>query len=394
MCEALNFNWRLTCTLAGLYLIEGVPISLTDEYIPFHLSKVNVTATEMGDLQWWGDLPWSWKWLWSPLLDQGMSKRKVLLGSQVIMIFFLMLVPLTSLKEPGQGMRQLLFCHNFFAATHDMAIDAIGVEELLAAGGAASANSFMFAAGSVGSWLGLLAFRGSSLGLGFAGGLWATLGALGVFVVFLAPLVPAPAPAAAPAATPGGQSPRWGRFACVALHALLPSGALFVGSSHFTAWMEQSGLDEAAVADVGASEAMSICACLLGGFLGDRLGARLVLALSFAATAAVSWGLALCAPTSREAFLVAASCYKLGNGLHLGAQMGLFMSCCSRWPATQFTLLCSLCNFSESYWVYWYGEYLDSVERDRAGLLWWDGWLGLVGLLPLAFLRQERPHAD
>ena len=48
-----------------------------------------------------------------------------------------------------------------------------GEKELLAAGGAASANSFMFAAGSVGSWLGLLAFRGSSLGLGFAGGLWA-----------------------------------------------------------------------------------------------------------------------------------------------------------------------------------------------------------------------------
>ena len=47
------------------------------------------------------------------------------------------------------------------------------------------------------------------------------------------------------------------------------------------------------------------------------------------------------------------------------------------------------CNLGQSYWVYWYGEYLDSVERDRAGLLWWDGWLGLVGLLPLAFLRQE-----
>ncbi len=125
--ESLKKNTVWTFTT---YFAEGFPFSLirTVSSVFFRDMKVSLEAIGFTSLF---NIPWSFKFLWSPLIDRYGTKRKWLLGVQAALCLLFFLLPLLlSVNAPMMTFGLILFIGSFIAATHDIAIDAYYLEAL------------------------------------------------------------------------------------------------------------------------------------------------------------------------------------------------------------------------------------------------------------------------
>lgn len=122
---------RLAALFALLYFSEGAPIGFIWWALPTLLRERGVAVQSITGLTSLLVLPWVFKFAWSPLVDllrtRRFGRRAWVVGAQVLM--GLSLLPLVWL-DPLEHFRlwsALLVAHAFFAATQDVAIDALAI---------------------------------------------------------------------------------------------------------------------------------------------------------------------------------------------------------------------------------------------------------------------------
>ena len=158
--------------LAGffaLYVCEGLPQGFTGVAVALEFKRMGMTGAAIGSFAAMIMLPWTWKWVMGPLVDNlhlhRFGRRKQwIIASQVGMLLTLLTALLVFPREVtdpdgarhfvGLGLfSAILLVHNIFSATQDVAIDALACETL-EEHERGLANGLMFGGAQVGAAIG------------------------------------------------------------------------------------------------------------------------------------------------------------------------------------------------------------------------------------------------
>ena len=412
-----------------LYVTEGIPLGFTATAIAAQMRRQGLGPAAIGAFVASLYLPWAFKWAVGPIVDTFSSQR---FGRRRVWIFMMQLGMIGTLLAAmnvdfvGQiGLfTAIIFLHNAFAATQDVAIDALAVA-VLPEHERGSANGFMFAGASIGQ------------AIGGAGVLFLTAAmpfqstyvfvCLVIFAVTLLVVLPLREKAVAKASEIGREARHVGRELTLfvrdswraftgsrgalvgVVSALLPAGAYALSLSLQSNLAVELGLDDNQVAQINLySTVIFAPACILGGWLSDRFGRRSTLALFIFLTtvptlwlAWTMWHAGWIMPVDVKqpnrpqpstlllvTFWAATIVYNVFQGLYYGIRSALFMDVTTpAVAATQFTAYMALSNLCTAYTAYWQGfavarwGYPTTLVIDS-----------MVGLLVLATLPLMRPR--
>jgi PAT family beta-lactamase induction signal transducer AmpG len=114
--------WFAPAIAAVLYFSQGFPYGIVNELLPLYMRRQDVSLAQIGFISAVSSA-WTWKFLWSPLVDRFASYRRWMAGSLVVltgtMVAFMVVPP---------QMTTLFFVIvavlAFASATQDIAIDA------------------------------------------------------------------------------------------------------------------------------------------------------------------------------------------------------------------------------------------------------------------------------
>ena len=173
-------------TLCGLYLAQGVPWGFVTITFASWLAEPEqgITAQQLGPILAVATLPWSFKFLWGPLIDRftirSLGRRRpwiIFAQSMAVLILGGMMLiddlPTLIWTEPAEGsgdwkfifslvpgpLAGLILLANIFISLQDVAVDALAVD-LLAENERGRANGLMYASNYLGTAIG-------GAGLGF-----------------------------------------------------------------------------------------------------------------------------------------------------------------------------------------------------------------------------------
>jgi MFS transporter, PAT family, beta-lactamase induction signal transducer AmpG len=407
-----------------LYLTETLTLGFAGTALAFQLRQQGMGLAQIGAFTGSLFLVWSLKWLVAPAVDGWRSRRfghrrAWILGCQLAMV--LTLAGLAGLALPAQMplFSALLLVHILFAATQDVAIDALACTTLPAQE-RGLANGLMFAGSSVGMALGgsgvllLMPHIGLSACLLL---LAATVLAVSVCVV-----LPLREPPVALSENPPRALAALRAYAIEAFRAfvstraawagvafcLLPAGAMALGGALRTSLAVELGLSagEAAGLDL-ASLLLRAAGMVLGGWLADRIGrARVVcigLPLMSVAVLLLAGALQLNghvwpkptagAATALLALWVTALVWELFHGMAYAARVALMMDLTRAHVAgTQFTASMSMMAFALAYTPMLLGLAVEAIGYPLTLLI--DVVLGLLVLLVLPLLTPSSRDAD
>ncbi len=141
---------RRMVSLCVLYFAQGLPWGFVTVAFASYLSDNGFTPQEIGILFATVALPWTFKWIWGPVIDtlnlpQFGTRRLWILFAQfgmAISIGTLLLVP--NLTDQIDLVIKLIFVHNIFASLQDVSTDALAVD-VLRDDEVSKANGYMFA---------------------------------------------------------------------------------------------------------------------------------------------------------------------------------------------------------------------------------------------------------
>jgi PAT family beta-lactamase induction signal transducer AmpG len=410
-----------------LYVTEGIPLGFTATAIAAQMRRGGLGPEAIGLFVGSLYLPWAFKWAVGPFVDTFSSER---FGRRRTWIFLMqvgmMATLLAAMSVDFVGQLSLftaiIFLHNAFAATMDVAIDALAVS-VLAEDERGSANGFMFAGASIGQTIGgsgvlfLLAVMPFTSTYLFV---IATILAITLFVVL---------PLREKARTQLDEGERavrnvgrelvdfvvnaWRAFtgsraALVGvLYAVLPAGAYALSLALQSNLAVELGLDDNEVAQLNLYTTLIFApSCILGGWLSDRFGRRSTLAIFVFLTvvptlwlAWTMWQAGWIMPVDMKmanrpqpstvlivTFWVACIVYNVFQGLYYGIRSALFMDITTpAVAATQFTAYMALMNLCISYTATWQGYVVERIGYPQTLVL--DSVLGLIGLVLLPLMR-------
>jgi MFS transporter, PAT family, beta-lactamase induction signal transducer AmpG len=106
-----------------LYFAQGLPFGIVNECIPVYFRRHGVSLQEIGLFTLVG-LPWSLKFLWSPLVDRFGERRNWIASALAAMASILFVLPFIDASRPTALVWTLLFGFTIASATQDIAIDA------------------------------------------------------------------------------------------------------------------------------------------------------------------------------------------------------------------------------------------------------------------------------
>ena len=167
-------------TLCSLYVAQGIPSGFISYTLIAYLAQQGFTAAQIGNMLFWVYLPWVFKFLWGPFVDNyhylPMGRRRPwILGAQAGMVITVVIIALVpGIESKITLLTALLFFHNCFASLQDVAVDGLAVD-VLSPEEFGKINGFMFGAKRFGTMVGgagIGMFIGS---LGIAGGLFLTV---------------------------------------------------------------------------------------------------------------------------------------------------------------------------------------------------------------------------
>jgi MFS family permease len=422
-------NGRLA-TFFLLYLTEGIPLGFTATAIATQMRRQGVGVEAIGAFVASLYLPWALKWIAGPFVDVFASdrlgrRRAWIVGTQLMMVATLLFAYPLDFATQIALLSSVIFVHNLFAATQDVAIDALAVNTLWESE-RGIANGLMFAGAYLGQTIGGSGVLFLTPHIGFPATYFVVAGAILLVTVFVAlPLRERPTPRPPRTGPPleavgmelwgfvrdSGRAFLGSRAAFLGLlFALLPAGAYALGLALQSNLAVELGMSDPEVATLSLwSTIVSAVGCVAGGWCSDRFGRRATLAVFVLAmsvpTAMLAWQMQQAAwimpvaldaparppvpPALVQAFWVACLVYSLFNGLMYGIRSALFMDITTaRVAATQFTAYMALLNFAISYSARWQGwalarwGYPVTLALDAA-----------LGLLCLALLPWMRPTA-
>ncbi len=430
-----------------LYVGEGLPQGFTATAVAIEFKRMGMGAETIGTFAATILLPWAWKWLFGPLVDNLHLPRFGRRSQWIVAAQVGMLVSLAAALSafptgvaadgtvPGLALfTALLFTHNLFAACQDVAIDALAVNALDESE-RGRANGFMFGAAQLGMaiggsgviWLkGLVGFSIASLLVPLC-----LVGILSMMLRLVAEKSLRGAAGADPVAPAGLRvvgaqiadyvttvfrvffTTRRGFLGL--LLAVLPAGgqALTLTVSNVVTPTLGMTDDEIAFWGLVGSLAFTI-ACVAGGAVSDRWGRRRSLAVFASGTALPTLYLAwrfqgagwLVPPEAvdgvwprAEALILewnlAGTVFAVFMGLMYGVRSALYMDIVEpRIAATQFTASMALLNLVTVYSYWWQGKALAPAAEGGWGFtlpqaLLGDVALGLLFLLVLPFLAPR-----
>ena len=150
----------------GLYVCEGLPQGFTGTAVALEFKRMGMTGAAIGAFAATIMLPWTWKWLMGPVVDNfhlarfGRRKQWILLAQAGMLLTLLVSLFLFPQVETGPDGTKvftglalfsgMLLAHNIFAASQDVAIDALACETL-GEHERGLANGLMFAGAQAGA---------------------------------------------------------------------------------------------------------------------------------------------------------------------------------------------------------------------------------------------------
>lgn len=421
---------RLT-TFFLLYTTEGIPLGFTATAIATQMRRQGLGPVAIGAFVGSLYLPWAFKWIMGPFVDAFSSdrfgrRRTWIFATQLGMMATLVLAMPIDYVAQLSLFTAIIFLHNAFAATQDVAIDALAVS-VLPEHERGVANGFMFAGASVGQTIGgsgvlfLTAVMPFSSTYLFVAG---TILAVTIFVVL--PLREPPGPprpsragsalAAVGADLKGFVVDAWRAFTGTraafvgVIVSLLPFGAYALSLALQSNLAVELGLDDNAVAQLNlVSTLVFALACVAGGWVSDRFGRRSTLAffvfLTVIPTLYLAWAMQQAgwimpvevtqpnrpAPEASlvTTFWIAVIAFNIFQGLYYGVRSALFMDVTvPAVAATQFTAYMAMSNLVITYTSWWQGNSV--VTWGYPVTLAIDSAVGLVVLFLLPFMKARR----
>ncbi|MFO1317727.1 MAG: MFS transporter [Burkholderiales bacterium] len=426
-------NGRLA-TFFLLYVTEGIPLGFTATAMATQMRRQGLGPVAIGAFVGSLYLPWAFKWIAGPFVDTFASdrfgrRRLWILGTQIGMAATLLAaLPLNLATEIGL-LTLVILVHNAFAATQDVAIDALAVG-VLPEHERGVANGYMFAGASVGQTIGGSGVLFLAEVVPFAATYWFVVGTILLVTVFVVlPLREPPGPPRAPSA--GGLLATVGRDLATFVRdawraftgsrsalvgvvvALLPAGAYALSLALQSNLAVELGLSDHQIAVLNVwSTLIFAVACVAGGWLSDRYGRRRMLALFIFLTVIptlwLAWTMQQAGwivpidptapgrPQPSDAlvwtFWAAVLAFNVFQGLYYGVRSALFMDVTTpAVAATQFTAYMAMANLVTSYTAWWQG--LSIVGWGYPVTLLIDSIVGLVGLFLLPLMKPARADA-
>ncbi len=420
----------------ALYLTEGVPLGFTATAIATQMRRQGLGVAEIGAFVGTLYLPWAFKWAVGPFVDVLSSdrfgrRRMWIVMTQVMMVITLMAAMPVDFTAELKFFTFVIMLLNTFAATQDVAIDALAVN-VLTEDERGLANGLMFSGAYLGQAVGgsgvlfLIPYTGLPATYVFVAAV-----VLSVTLVVALPMREPKGPPRAPRqgsllASVGGEIKIFVRDAFRAftgtraawvgvIFALLPAGAYALSLALQSNLAVELGLDDNAIGKLAlATTVISAIFCVAGGWLSDRFGRRRMLALFFIGTAIpglyLAWVMSkqgwimpidpqmidrpIPADALVTAFWVACLFFSVFQGLMYGTKAALFMDITTpAVAATQFTAYMAMSNLVIAYSATWQGFAIARFGYPTTLLI--DAGFGLVciGLLPFMALKKKGPVA-
>ncbi|MDA0586798.1 MAG: MFS transporter [Planctomycetota bacterium] len=130
-------RWQRVFVLCALYVAQGVPWGFMLITLPNYLvDKFGLSDDDTGELIAIILVPWSFKLLWAPLMEsytiRSMGRRRPwIIGAELMMA--LTLLGFLGIGDPSQSLNYLIgmyFLHNCFASLQDVCTDALALDVL------------------------------------------------------------------------------------------------------------------------------------------------------------------------------------------------------------------------------------------------------------------------
>ncbi len=418
-----------------LYLTEGIPSGFATTAVATYMRRQGLDPGAIGAFIGALYLPWALKWAAGPIVDVISSDRWgrrrvwILLTQSMMAITLLLAMPVDFQSHLGL-FTALILIHNVFAATQDVAIDALAVD-VLSPDERGLANGLMYGGQFVGIALGGSGVLLLTPWIGFRTSFLVVAGMVAL-VTLLVP-VPMREPPGPPRERGEGSrgavvAARIGRFvrdsyraftgsraamAAIVL-ALLPMGAYALSFSLQSIVAVELGLDDRQIGSLGMiGTVLAAGCCVLGGWLSDRFGRRRTLAVFIAATAVPTVLLALAmqhygwvmpagdladgrgpAPAGLvRLFWILVIAYSVAQGLMYGVGTAIFMDVTTRAvAATQFTAYMAMTNLVASYTSTWQGHAVTAWGFPAT--LGIDAAVGMLSLAVLPFMGSPRRRGE
>lgn len=416
-----------------LYVSEAIPLGFTVVAVTAQLRRMGVGPAGIGAFIATLYLPWTFKWIFGPVVDVLRSQRFghrrawILLAQSMIMITLLVLAAIP-LPESLALFTAVLLVHNSFAALQTVAINGLAVTTL-AQDERGLANGLMFAGAAAGNTLGgsgalyLMGITGFHSTF-FAVALATLLVTLLVVLPMKEPAVPGTAgdtqfdrPGRVKAAFAEMRDFGWRAFqsfigtrgAFVAVFfVMLPTGAMALSVVLQSTLAIDLGFTNDQLAQLGVvSSIVSALFMMIGGWLSDRLGRRRMLGsyvvLMSVPTLWLMWQLqrhgyvmvrapgSAAEPALMHAFWIASIAYGACVGLMLGTRSATIMDVTNPSVAgTQFAAYNAMMNLAMALSATWQGLAVEAWGYPKTLAI--DAVLGLVCLLLLPAMRAVSPE--
>ncbi len=439
----------------GLYLSEGLPQGFTGVALALEFKRRGMDAAALGAFAGTILLPWSWKFLMGPLVDNLYFKRfgarkQWIVMAQVGMLLTLCLamfnLPVFEASGEVVGLSLftvLLVIHNVFAATQDVAIDALACS-VLKKSERGLANGVMFGAATAGQALGgsgVIFLKGRLESFETSAFIVPLLLA-GVLTMVITSICEK---SAAEEMADGEllsaeDDPKHDSDDKVAAQiyaysvtvfktffltrrgflgmvlALLPFGGMAISMTVSTILTPSLGMSDDEIAFMGlVGTLLFVPFCLLGGWLSDRFDRRVI--LSICCVLSVVPGLWMAQQLGQagweympegvdgvwernesliQSWWIASMVFSVFFGLLYGIKSAFFMDIVNpKIAGTHFTAMMAMSNLVIAYTYYWEGKALGSVESGGWGwtnstIFLVDSIFGCAFLLVIPFVKPRQ----
>lgn len=423
---------RLT-TFFLLYITEGVPLGFAAVALATQMRRQGIGAGAISAFVGAIYLPWTFKWLMGPIVDVVASnrfgrRRAWILSMQLCMVISLLAIRYVGVGAGIQLLTTLIIIHNVFAATQDVAIDALAVG-VLKEDERGMAGGLTFAAAYLGQALGGSGALWVASRMGFGTAFYFV--AASIIVITIVVVLPLREPRME--RDIAIETSRRARIvaeirgfvveACKAftatraarvglLFAIMPGGAMALGLALINTIAVDVGFTDSQIAALTLWMTIAAAAgCVVGGWLSDRVGRRGALAWFIASmsppTLWLAWALwhghiimpltaqlraSMVIPAAvTTALWISVIVYSIGNGLMYGARAALFMDISNpRVAATQFTAYMALLNLGIAISARWQGWAVERVGYPLTLAI--DSGAGLLCLIFLASMGRITPR--
>jgi len=403
-----------------LYVSEGIPYGFSSTAMVAFMRMEGLSLEQIGAFVAAIFIPWSFKWLWAPVVDIVTLKRfggrkAWIVGCNAMMIGTLMVVASIDFAENFTLLLWMIILNNLFCATQDVAIDSLAVSTLRK-DERATGNGLMFG----GQYFGIALGGGGSI---FVSGLWGLNAALiyvsGLMFINLTYVLvfikdddaKVPDKERVVGAfrhfigtlghfirniysgfVESGSGPKFGL-----LFALLPVGAMALAYALLGTLQVDYGLDETQLSQLAVAVAItSAIGCVLGGTLGNKFGVKRVVAAGYVLTTLptifLAYQISAVGLTNIpiQVFIATILSHSLLFGMAFAVRVAIFMGMTNPLvAATQFTTYMALSNVAISLGNYWQGVVAERFDYSTA--LYIDSAIVILALCVLPFLKDRQP---